>query len=389
MNKRSFSMKAAMVLVPTILLIVVLGVGGAQQTPPDLCSPLTQLYQYIQSYFYWPDRVEAQTLQYGAMKGMVEKLDDPYSEFLDPQERTQWEQNLEGQFSGIGIEITIKDNVLTVIAPLEGTPAEKAGLEAGDQILQIGGASTEGITLTQASTKIRGDEGTTVVLHVRHKDGKEEDLSVVRGQITVAAVRSEVVDDGKIGYIRLSRFDSNTSTELDQALATFDMSNLDGFILDLRNNPGGYTSEAIQVSSHFVDSGTIYFSKGKLVGTQTYTSMGNQIPNLPLAVLVNGGTASASEITAGAIRDNNMGILIGQKTFGKGVMQTLLEFGDGSALKLTVGEFFTPLGHTVHEVGLTPDIVVPDDGDPEQVAISWIHDHVGSRMPMPIDGTTP
>ena len=389
MKKRSFSTKAILALLPTTLLVVALGVGGALQTPPDLCSPVTQLYQYIQSYFYWPDRVGTQTLSYGAMKGMVETLNDPYSEFLDPVERTQWNDALEGQFSGIGIEITIKDNVLTIIAPLEGTPAEQAGLMSGDQILTIDGASTDGMSLTQASTRIRGPEGTTVVLDIRHKDGTEEEVPVVRSQITVAAVRSELMDDGKIGYIRLSRFDSNASAELDRALLTFNLEALDGFILDLRNDPGGYTSEAIRVSSHFVDSGTIYSSRGKLVGTQTYTSMGNQIPNLPLAVLINGGTASASEITAGAIRDNTMGILIGQQSFGKGVMQTLLEFADGAALKLTVGEFFTPLGNVVHGVGLEPDIVVPDDGDPKEVAISWIHANLGARMPMPIVGTTP
>lgn len=385
MKTRSLTVKAWMVLVPTIVLVVVLGVGGAQETPTDVCAPLVQLYQYIENYFYWPDRVEEPTLLYGAMKGMVEELGDPNSEFLDPKDRERWEDALEGEFSGVGIEITIKDGVLTVIAPLEGTPAERAGVQAGDQILAIDGESTEGMTITKASLKIRGELETTVALLVRHKDGTEEEILIVRGEITVAAVRSELVADGRIAYIRLSRFDKDVTAELDRTLASFNLEDLDGIILDLRNNGGGYLTEAVRASSRFVDSGIICSTTGRLSGSQTYWSTGNQVPNLPLAVLVNGGSASAAEITAGAIRDHEMGILIGQKTFGKGVMQTLLEFPDGAALRLTTGEFFTPLGHVLHEVGLTPDITVAEGEDPREKAIDWIEAHIGARMPIPLD----
>jgi len=380
--------RALAVLVPVVLLLFAFGVGGAQETSPDLFSPLTQLYQTVKAYFYQPDRVNDQQALYGAMKGLVDQLDDPYSEFLDPTQRKDFEDSLNGEFTGVGIEITIKDNVLTVIAPLADTPAEQAGIRAGDQILAIDGESTEGITLTQASTKIRGVEGTTVTLRIRHKDGTEEDIPIVRSQITVQSVTSKLVDDSRILYIRLSRFDEHVVLGLDQALTSVDLDSLDGIILDMRNNPGGLLTAAISVSSRFVDQGIVVSTKSRISGEQPYWSTGNVIPDLPLAVLVNGGTASAAEITAGAIRDHDMGILIGQQTFGKGVIQQLFDYRDGSALKLTTGEYTTPDGHVVQGVGLTPDIIVPDDGDPMADATSWIEAHAGQRMPISIGSAT-
>ena len=375
------------VLIGIALLVIiafVLGSGGAQKSTGMSFAPLSDIYRYIQTYFYWPDRVNDQKLLYGAMKGMVQTLDDPYSEFMDPQDYTQFKESMAGKFSGVGIYITIKDGVLTVIAPLAGTPAEKAGIRAGDQILKIDGKSTEGITLSQASVRIRGKPGTPVTLHVRHTDGTEEDITIIRATITIQPVESKLVDHGKIGYIKLKWFSDNVSVALDKALLGFDLDHLDGLILDLRNDPGGLLSSAISVSSRFVDKGVIVTTKDRISGEQTYWSSGNKIPDLPLAVLVNGGTASAAEITAGAIRDHDMGILIGQKTFGKGVIQRLFTFSDGSALKLTTGEYHTPAGHAVQGVGITPDIVVKSGDDPVKVATDWIEAHVGARMPMPI-----
>lgn len=365
-----------------ILLVVVFGVSGAKQTATDLFSPLEQLYQYIERYFYWPERVEDRTLLYGAMKGLVKQLDDPYSEFLDPGDHERWEESLEGEFSGVGIEITIKDTVLTVISPLMGTPAEQAGVQIGDQILAIDGHSTEGITITEASLKIRGEVGTTVVLLLRHRDGSEEEVSIVRDTINVEAVTSELLADERVLYIRISRFDRDVTHELDQILLGGDLETSDGMILDLRNNPGGLLNAAIDVSRRFVDGGVIVITKGRVAGEQTYPALGNRIPNLPLVVLVNGGTASAAEIAAGAIRDHEMGILIGERTFGKGVIQRMIEFSDGSALKLTTGEYVTPLGHIVQGVGLVPDIELAEAEDPIEAAIAWIDAHIGERMPI-------
>ena len=290
--------KQRLAWIPVLLFVIAFGVCGAKQTTTDHFSPLVQLYQYIESYFYWPERIDDSLLLYGAMKGMVKQLDDPYSEFLDPDDHAKWEDTLEGKFSGVGIEITIKDNVLTVIAPLMGTPAAQAGIQAGDQILAIDGESTEGMTLTEAAVKIRGEEGTAVILHVRHKDGREEPISITRATITVEAVTSKLVADGRIGYIHISRFDSQVTLDLDRVLVEFDLENLDGLILDLRNNPGGFLPAAISVSSRFVDEGVVVSTRGRTSEEQTYWSTGNRVPNIPFAVLINGGTASAAEIVA-------------------------------------------------------------------------------------------
>jgi len=382
LKKQWVKQKSWLIWIPVLLLVVVIGVSGAKQTATDLFSPLEQLYQYIDRYFYWPERIEDRTLLYGAMKGLVQQLDDPYSEFLDPGDHERWEESLEGEFSGVGIEITIKDAVLTVIAPLMGTPAAQAGVQIGDQILAIDGDFTDGITLTEASVKIRGEVGTTVVLLLRHRDGSEEEVSIARDTISVEAVTTELLAEERILYIRISRFDNDVTNELDQILLGGDLETSDGVILDLRNNPGGLLNAAIDVSRRFVDDGVIVITKGRVAGEQTYPALGNRIPNLPLAVLVNGGTASAAEIAAGAIRDHEMGILIGERTFGKGVIQRMIEFSDGSALKLTTGEYVTPLGHIVQGVGLVPDIELAETEDPIEAAIAWIDAHIGERMPI-------
>ncbi len=384
MRNNSIIKKALLLFIPMILLVVAIGVDGTQQTNPNLFSPLPQVYETIKNYFYQQERVDDQQALYGALKGLVGELDDPYSEFFDPSDLENFESSLEGEFSGVGIEISIKDKVLTVIAPLSGTPAEAAGIQAGDKILKIDGESTEGITLSEAAMKIRGEIGTTVTLTVLHKDDTQEDVPVVRDKITVVALTSKLVDDDRIGYIHLSRFDSSVTLELDKALASFDLDKIDGIILDMRNNPGGLLSAAISVSSRFVDKGVIVSTKSRISGDQNYYSSGNKIPDLPIVILINGGTASAAEITAGAIRDHEMGILIGEQSFGKGVIQQLFNYADGSALKLTIGEYKTPNGYTVQGVGLTPDIEVGEDEDPLEIATTWIEEHAGTLMPISI-----
>jgi len=388
MTNRRMWQKGLAVLIPAILLVLALGVGGAQESGEDLFAPVYQIYQYIKSYFYQPERIDDQKALYGAMKGVVEHLNDPYSEFLDPDDRRRFDESLEGEFSGVGIELSIVDNVITVITPLVGTPAEAAGVEAGDQILNIDGESTEGMTLTEAALRIRGEIGTTVTLTVRHEDGSIEDIPIVRDTIVLEPVESELRANGTIGYIRLYRFEQDTTNELDAALQSFDLDRLTGFILDLRNNPGGLLNEAISVSTRFVDEGVLLITQDRLSDEKEYYARGNRIPNIPLAVLINRGSASASEITAGAIRDNDMGILIGEPSFGKGVYQQLIEFPDGSALKITAGEYFTPDRKVVNEAGLTPDILVEKGQDPVDVAIEWIRAHAGVRMPIDLDAET-
>ena len=380
---RTVLRRALAVLVPALLVVCAVSTGGSQQqTPADLFDPVYQIYQYVESYFYKPELIDDQEALYGAMKGVVEQLDDPYSEFLDPQDRQQFDESLEGEFSGVGIEISIEDSVLSVVTPLVGTPAEAAGVVAGDQILAIDGESTEGFTLTKAGVRIRGETGTTVVLTIRHEDGTIVDIPIVRATITIEPVTSDTLADGTVAYIRILRFESETVAMLDEALGSFDLEAMTGLILDLRNDPGGLMTAATSTAGRFVDEGIVLRTNDRLSGEKLYWSKGNRVPNLPLAVLINRGSASASEIAAGAIRDNNMGILIGQTSYGKGVFQQLIDFPDGSALKITAGEYFTPAGHVVNDVGLTPDIVVEEDGDPVAVAVQWIQDHAGTVMPI-------
>jgi carboxyl-terminal processing protease len=377
------------------LLVVALGVGGAQQSTQDLCAPLTRTLDYLENLFYQPSRLDRDAAVVEALKGLVDHLDDPYTEFLAPEEFEQFQDSLEGQFSGVGIEIAIRDDRLTVIAPLAETPAEAAGVRAGDLILRIDGESTDGITLTEAAVRIRGEPGTTVTLTVRHTDGQEEDIPIVRATITVEPLETTLLEEDGILQLRVLRFGSDVERDVQEALLGADLENLNGIILDLRNNPGGELDAAIDLADLFVDQGVLVSTRSRIYGDETYAASGasTAIPNLPLAVLINEGTASASEIVSGAIRDNDMGILIGRKSFGKGVIQRIYQdpgFPIGSALKITIGEYFTPLGNAVQEVGLTPDIEVSEEEDPVDVAVAWILENAGARMPMPIgSGSTP
>lgn len=384
MKRHQLLRRTLAVLIPTCVIVLAFAVSGVQDSPSDLFDPVYQIYQHVKSYYYQPEDIDDQQALYGAMKGIVEQLNDPYSEFFDPEDKQAFDDSINGEFSGVGIEITLEDGVLTVITPLVGSPAEAAGMRAGDKIFAIDDVSTEGDSLTTSALRIRGDIGSTVVLSVLHEDGTTEDISIVRETIIVEAVRYESMDEGNIAYIRLLRFEDDTTRELDRALLTFDLENITGLILDLRNNAGGLMSEAISVVNRFVDDGVILITEDRLSGQKRYYARGNQIRNFPVAILVNRGTASSSEIAAGAIRDNDMGVLIGEQTFGKGVFQTLIDFPDGSALKITAGEYFTPKGTVVHDVGLPPDIVVEDEQDPIEVAIQWINDHAGVLMPIDI-----
>ena len=390
MKTRSRTSRIVMIVIPTILLVLAAGIGEAQTSRnSDLFSPVYQIYQYIQSYFYQPEQIGDQRALYGAMKGVVQQLGDPYSEFLDPEDRRRLNQSVAKGVGSVGIELTISDGILTVITPMIGTPAETAGIVAGDLILAIDGDSTEGVSLSEAAYLISGDIGSEVVLTVRHEDREIVDIAISRAIIEIADVEASLRDDGRIGYLRLYRYDPGTTQELDEALAWLDPEGLTGLILDMRNNPGGLLNEAIDIASRFIDEGTVLITSERGSGERTYASSGNDVPNLPLAILINRGTASASEITAAAIRDNDMGVLVGETSYGKGVFQQLIDFLDGSVLKLTTGEYFTPDGAVVNGVGLTPDIVASEGEDPIDLAIAWIRAHEGIEMPIDLDAEFP
>jgi len=291
----------------------------------------------------------------------------------------------------VGMEITIRDGKVTVVSPLPGTPAEQAGVRPGDWIQAVEGKSTEGWTLEQASMAIRGPEGTPVTLTVQHPDGTVEDITILRARIHVDPVRAEYLKEEHVGYVRLLRFDFDTPAELGKVLYSFPLDELQGLILDLRYNPGGLLSAGVDVASFFIDQGVIVRTTGPSFGSRVYSSRGNSLPNLPLAVLVNEGTASASEIVAGAIQDHKVGVLVGRKTFGKGLIQEfVMRLPDGSAIKLTTGEYFTPSGHPVQDVGLNPDIEVEwpeglaEGEDPDlEAALEWIHSQVAEPAKVP------
>ena len=302
---------------------------------------------------------DAKELIYGAIKGLVGTL-DPHSFFMSPEEYKGLMIETKGSFTGVGIEITIRDNLLTVVSPIEGTPAFKAGIKAGDQIIMIGDKSTKDISIMEAVKLIRGPKGSKVELTIR-REGLEKpvDFQITRDVIPIRSVRSSFFPFD-IGYIRVSNFQSNTGQELSKALKEMeDKRKLKGLILDLRNNPGGLLSQAIEVADEFLDSGLIVSIKGRDKKEEKSSAHKNEKPRrFPMIVLVNEGSASAAEIVAGALQDNKKALVLGTSTFGKGSVQTLFPLSDGSGLRLTTALYYTPSGRSIQASGIEPDIEV-------------------------------
>lgn len=369
-------------VIVALLLVGVLALGAGRGDV--LFSPLGQIYQIIRSHYYRSAEVTDDELLHGAIRGMIDSLGDPYSTFFTPEEYQRWQESLSGEFAGVGMQITLRRGRVTVVTAFPGTPAEAAGIRPGDWIQAVDGESTEGWSLEKASSRIRGPVGTTVVLTIQHDDGTVRELAIVRARIHIVAVSSEYRAAERVGYIRVLRFDFDTPRLIGQALFAFPLQDLAGLVIDLRNNPGGVLSSAVEAASHFVDSGVIVRTRGPAFGERTFSSRGNRIPNLPLAILVNEGTASAAEIMAGAIQDHGMGVLVGRETFGKGLVQEIvMRLPDGGAIKLTTAEYFTPQNRAVQDTGLTPDIAVERqdevDGDPElDAALAWIAARAGA-----------
>lgn len=307
------------------------------------------------------DDVRSKDLIYGAMKGMIQSL-DKYSEFMDPDTYTEMKVETEGAFGGIGIEIAIKDDILTVIAPIEDTPAYKAGLKAGDRIVKIDKDVTRGITLLEAVKKLRGKPGTQIPMTIlRESEGKILEFTITRDIIKVKSIRKAEILEGKIGYIRLSVFQERSAKDLEDALIELENKGMDSLILDLRNDPGGLLNVAAEVAGKFLPSGEmIVYTKGRDNRQNMEFKAKEKKPrtDYPLVILVDQGSASGSEIVAGAIQDHKRGIIVGVKTFGKGSVQTVVPLSDGSALRLTTSKYYTPSGRSIHGDGIVPDIVI-------------------------------
>jgi len=295
---------------------------------------------------------------YGAVSGMVNSLGDPYSTFLTPEENSALDEDLKGVFGGIGAEVGYRDNAITVIAPLKGSPSEKAGLLAGDLIAEVDGKSTEGLNVDDVVKMIRGDKGTSVKVTVVR--GKETlSFDIVRDTIVDKTVKWEM-KEGQVAYIEITQFKQDTAKELDAQIGDILAQDPKSIVLDLRNNPGGYLNVVVDVAGRFIDEGqTVVIEESGKGEPKVYkASGGKRFNNLPIAVLVNEGSASAAEILAGALKDNKLGTLVGKKTFGKGLVQGISELGDGSALKITVAKWMTPNGNNINKDGIAPDVEV-------------------------------
>ena len=352
----------------------------------------TRVLERVRQDYVDGDKVSYRELIYAALKGMLNSL-DPHSEFMDADKYNELKNDTEGLFGGVGIVISVRDNFLTVISPMEDTPAFKAGILTGDRIIKIEGNSTERFSLPDAVKRLRGMPGTEVNITVlRPSSGQVRDIKLTRAEIKVDTVkdlngkREFPLGEDKTGYIRLTQFGEQTSSELDDALKKLDKQGMQALILDLRNNPGGLLDQAAKVSEKFLPrSQLIVSTEGRhLEERSEYRSSGRGAhPTLPLAILVNNGSASASEIVAGCLQDTtatsaSRAIIIGEQTFGKGSVQSILPLQDGSALRLTTAKYYTPSHKVIHEKGITPDIIVPMSDEEE-------HDVFLKRTPGGLD----
>ena len=309
------------------------------------------------------DEAESKDLIYGALKGMLSSL-DAHSQFMDPDTYNELKVDTEGKFGGLGIEITIKDALLTVITPIEDTPAWKAGVKSGDRIVKINDELTRDMTLTDAVKRMRGKPGEPVAIVVlRESEKKLLEFKIVRDIIKIKDIKEAKILENGIGYIRLVEFRENTSADFEVALDKLKKEGMNAFILDLRNNPGGLLDVAVKVAEKFVEKGKlIVYTKARKVSQNLEFRSRERRPliDIPMAVLINEGSASGSEIVAACLQDYKRAIILGTKSFGKGSVQTIIPLNDGSALRLTTSKYFTPLGKEIHKKGVLPDIVVEE-----------------------------
>jgi carboxyl-terminal processing protease len=330
---------------------------NAQGTYEDLRSFVDVLNVIKKNYV---DEVKTKDLVSGAIKGMLSSL-DPHSGYMSPEAFKEFQVETKGEFGGLGIQISMKDSILTVIAPIEDTPAYKAGIKAGDKILKIDGESTKNMSIQDAVSKMRGPKGKPVTLNIFREGWTEpKDIPIVRDIIKIKSVKSKMLKDD-IGYIKLTQFQEMTSDDLTKALKDLKEKGMKSIILDLRNDPGGLLNSAVDVAGQFLPpKKLVVYIKGRTGDKIEYFTEGDDptYTDLPMVVLVNQGSASASEIVAGALKDWNRAVIVGIQTFGKGSVQTLIPLSDGAGLRLTTAKYYTPSGVSIQNVGITPDIVV-------------------------------
>jgi carboxyl-terminal processing protease len=353
-------------LIALILLIFTLNITGAKADNDDVykgLSNFTRVLDLIQRNYV--ENVDGEELTNKAIEGMLQSL-DPYSAYLSPERYRDLEIGTSGEFVGVGMEVTTKNGYLNVITPIEGGPADKAGIKPKDLIIEIEGESTKGMVVQEAVNLLRGPKGSSVNITVE-REGVPQPLKItlVREKITVKSVKYRMLDN-QIGYIRLAQFQENSSQELRSALSALESQNgkkLRGVVLDLRNNPGGLLGEAIEIVDEFIDQGLIVSVRGRTEGQarEYYATKNGDFQEYPIVVIVNDGSASASEVVAEALQDSKRATILGTNTFGKGSVQTIIRLEDGSGLKLTTAKFYAPSGRSISEIGVTPDVIVEND----------------------------
>lgn len=368
---------------PLLLLIVGMALGFflSGHWVPNVAAVGRQDYESLEAFSNilsivkknYVEDIETKTLVNGAINGMLTSL-DPHSAYLTPELYKDLQSDTQGRFGGLGIEITVKGGILTVVSPIEDTPAAKAGIKPGDQIFKIEDEFTKDMSLVDAVKKMRGLRGTKINLTIRREGANELiDFTLVRDVIRVQSVRSRTLEPG-YGYVRLAQFQERSDRDLQRALEKIvaEKSGLKGLVLDLRNNPGGLLTQAVRVSDMFLDSGLIVYTEGRIEAQKQkyFAQKDNTSQEYPIVVLVNGGSASASEIVAGALQDHKRAVVLGTKTFGKGSVQTILPLDDNSALRLTTARYFTPKGRSIQATGIVPDIIVEavatQEGKPDE-----------------------
>ncbi|MBB2496814.1 S41 family peptidase [Aquipseudomonas ullengensis] len=333
---------------------------GKAPLPLDELRTFAEVMDRIKAAYVEP--VDDKTLLENAIKGMLSNL-DPHSAYLEPEAFAELQESTSGEFGGLGIEVGMEDGFLKVVSPIDDTPASRAGIQPGDLIIKLDGQPTKGLSLMEAVDKMRGKTGSKLQLTLIREGGKPFDVELTRAVIKVKSVKAQVLEDG-YGLVRITQFQVNTGEEVGKALAKLKKDNggkkLRGLVLDLRNNPGGVLQAAVEVTDHFLTKGLIVYTEGRIANSELRFNAdpADASEGVPLVVLINGGSASASEIVAGALQDHKRGVLMGTDSFGKGSVQTVLPLNNDRALKLTTALYFTPKGRSIQAQGIVPDIEV-------------------------------
>ena len=365
-------------LVLSILLVMPTKIYGEDRVPAENIEEFVEVYKRIKEQYV--DVVDDEKLFDMAIQGMVSGL-DPHSSFLSQDDFNELKIGTTGKFGGLGIEITTEDSFVKVISPIDDTPAQRVGIKSGDLIIDVGGTSLKDLPISDAVKLMRGEPGTSVEITVIRKEIKEPLKFNITREIIISKGIKSYLFDKKIGYVRLSNFQSNSTNDVKDAIYELNRksnSKMEGLIVDLRNNPGGVLGTAVGISDLFLTEGKIVYTKGRTYKSRLeyFASPQDIIDGLPLVVLINEGSASASEIVAGALQDHKRAMIMGTKSYGKASVQTIQELNDGSALKLTTARYYTPLGNDIHENGIKPDLVI-EVGKKEKVNLPEPYDEDG------------